>query len=41
MHGIRKIVAQKMADSIFTAAQLTNMNEADVTDLVALREKEK
>ena len=41
MHGIRKLVSQKMADSIFTAAQLTNMNEADVTDLVALREKEK
>src|SRR3989344_6970907 len=41
MHGIRKLVSQKMADSIFTAAQLTNMNEADVTDLVALRDKEK
>ena len=41
LHGIKKIVAQKMTDSIFTAAQLTNMHEADVTELAALREKEK
>jgi len=30
-----------MTESIFTAAQLTNMNEADVTELAELREKEK
>ncbi len=41
LHGVKKIVAQKMTDSIFTAAQLTNMHEADVTELAALREKEK
>src|SRR3989338_6683807 len=41
LHGIKKIVAQKMTDSIFTAAQLTNMHETDVTELAALREKEK
>jgi len=41
LHGVKKIVAQKMAESIFTAAQLTNMHEADVTELAALREKEK
>lgn len=41
LHGVKKAVAQKMAESIFTAAQLTNMHEFDVTDLVELREKEK
>ena len=41
LHGIKKIVAQKMSESIFTAAQLTNMHEFDVTELVNLREKEK
>ncbi len=41
MHGVKKAVAAKMAESIFTAAQLTNMHEADVTELAALREKEK
>ena len=41
MHGIKKAVAAKMAESIFTAAQLTNMHEGDVTELAALREKEK
>ncbi|MBI2650770.1 2-oxo acid dehydrogenase subunit E2 [Candidatus Woesearchaeota archaeon] len=41
LHGIKKIVANKMAESIFTAVQLTNMHEADVTELAALREKEK
>ncbi|MBI2660134.1 2-oxo acid dehydrogenase subunit E2 [Candidatus Woesearchaeota archaeon] len=41
LHGIKKVVAQKMSESIFTAAQLTNMHEFDVTELVNLREKEK
>ena len=41
LHGVKKAVAAKMAESIFTAAQLTNMHEADVTELAALREKEK
>ena len=41
LHGVRKTVAQKMTESIFTAVQLTNMNEADVTELATLREKEK
>ena len=41
LHGVKKAVANKMSESIFTAAQLTNMHEADVTELAALREKEK
>jgi len=41
LKGIKKATANKMAESIFTAAQLTNMHEADITDLWALREKEK
>ena len=41
LKGVKKITANKMAESIFTAPQLTNMHEADVTDLWAFREKEK
>jgi len=41
LHGVKKAVANKMSESIFTAAQLTNMHEFDVTELAALREKEK
>lgn len=41
LHGIRKIVANKMTESIYTAPQATNMNEADVTELSELRESEK
>ena len=41
LHGVKKAVAAKMTESIFTAAQLTNMHEADATDLYSLREKEK
>ncbi|MBI2658384.1 2-oxo acid dehydrogenase subunit E2 [Candidatus Woesearchaeota archaeon] len=41
LHGVKKTVASKMSESIFTAAQLTNMHEFDVTELAALREKEK
>ncbi|MBI3027203.1 2-oxo acid dehydrogenase subunit E2 [Candidatus Woesearchaeota archaeon] len=41
LHGIKKAVASKMAESIFTAAQVTNMHEADVTELAFLRENHK
>ncbi len=41
LHGIKKTVASKMSESIFTAAQLTNMHTADVSRLFELREKEK
>ena len=41
LKGVKKITANKMSESIFTAAQVTNTHEADVTDLWALREKEK
>ena len=41
LRGIKKTVATKMAESIFTSAQLTNMHEADITELALLREKEK
>jgi len=41
LHGVRKVVAQKMTESVFTAAQLTNMHEADVAELAILREREK
>ena len=41
LQGIRKAVASKMTESIFTAVQLTNTNEADVTELAALRERQK
>ena len=41
LHGVKKAVAAKMAESIFTAAQLTNMHEFDVTELAELREKQK
>src|SRR3989338_6397114 len=36
LHGVRKVVAQKMTESVFTAAQLTNMHEADVAELAIL-----
>ena len=41
LHGVRKVVANKMSDSMYTAPQVTNMHEIDVTDLWQLREKEK
>ena len=41
LHGVRKTVAKRMTESIFTGAQLTNMYETDVTELFDLREKEK
>lgn len=36
---MRKIVARRMAQSLQTAAQLTLVTEADVTELVAVRER--
>lgn len=41
LHGIRKAVASKMTESMYTAPQVTNMNEADATELAKLREREK
>lgn len=40
-HGVKKIIASKMTESMYTAPQVTNMNEADVTELAELRESEK
>ncbi len=39
--GIRKTIAERMAKSLFTAPHVVSMDEADVTELVELREKEK
>ncbi len=39
--GIRKVIADKMSKSLYTAPQVTNMNDADATELVALRESQK
>ena len=39
--GIRKAIAEHMAESIRTTAQVTHMQQADVTKLAVLREKEK
>lgn len=39
--GIRKTIAERMVQSLFTAPHVVSMDEADVTELVALREKEK
>ena len=41
LHGVKKIVANKMSESILTAAQLTNMHEADATDLYELKDLQK
>lgn len=41
LKGIRKSVAKKMALAVSNAALLTHMDEADITNLVELREKEK
>jgi len=38
LRGIRKITAERMAKSIHTIAQVTHVDEADVTELVLLRE---
>ncbi len=39
--GIRKTIAERMVKSLFTAPHVVSMDEADVTELVNLREKEK
>jgi pyruvate dehydrogenase E2 component (dihydrolipoamide acetyltransferase) len=39
--GIRKTIAERMVLSMFTAPHVVTMDEADVTELVKLREKEK
>ncbi|VVB90064.1 2-oxoacid dehydrogenases acyltransferase (catalytic domain) [uncultured archaeon] len=39
--GIRKTIAERMVQSKFTAPHVVSMDEADVTELVKLREKEK
>tara|TARA_Y100000310_G_scaffold331177_1_gene404275 strand:+ start:190 stop:1464 length:1275 start_codon:yes stop_codon:yes gene_type:complete len=41
IHGIKKAVADKMTESLFTAPQVTNMGEADATALWKLRNNEK
>jgi 2-oxoglutarate dehydrogenase complex dihydrolipoamide succinyltransferase (E2) component len=38
VRGLRKIVAERMAKSIHTTAQVTHVDEADMTELVALRD---
>jgi pyruvate dehydrogenase E2 component (dihydrolipoamide acetyltransferase) len=38
VRGLRKIVAERMAKSIHTTAQVTHVDEADVTELLLLRE---
>ncbi|QQR92255.1 MAG: 2-oxo acid dehydrogenase subunit E2 [Candidatus Iainarchaeum archaeon] len=39
--GIRKTISDRMVKSMFTAVQVTHMDEVDVTELVKLREKKK
>ena len=39
--GIRKIIANAMVKSVYTAPHVTLMDEVDVTELVALRTKAK
>lgn len=39
--GIRKTIGERMVKSLFTAPHVVSMDEADVTELVELREKEK
>lgn len=41
LKGVRKATAKKMAESIHNAAHVTHMDEADVTHLYNIREKEK
>jgi 2-oxoglutarate dehydrogenase complex dihydrolipoamide succinyltransferase (E2) component len=38
LRGVRKTIADRMARSIHTTAQVTHVDEADVTELVLLRE---
>jgi pyruvate dehydrogenase E2 component (dihydrolipoamide acetyltransferase) len=39
--GIRKTIGERMVKSLFTAPHVVSMDEADVTELVDLREKKK
>lgn len=39
LRGIRKTIAQRMAKSAHTAAQVTHVDEADVTELVLVRNR--
>lgn len=41
LKGIRKAIAQAMSKSVYTAPHVTVMDEVDVTQLVALRERAK
>lgn len=41
LKGIRKVIAQAMVKSVYTAPHVTLMDEVDVTRLVALRERAK
>ena len=41
IHGIRKRIAEKMARSLHTTAQVTHVDEVDFTQLIALRDKSK
>ncbi|MBM3282244.1 MAG: 2-oxo acid dehydrogenase subunit E2 [Candidatus Diapherotrites archaeon] len=41
LRGLRKTISDRMVKSMFTAVQVTHMDEVDVTALVELREKEK
>ena len=38
LRGVRKAIAERMATSVHTIAQVTHVDEADVTELVLLRE---
>ncbi|MGA2664416.1 MAG: dihydrolipoamide acetyltransferase family protein [Nitrososphaerales archaeon] len=38
LRGVRKVIAERMARSIHTAAQLTMVDEVDMTELVLLRQ---
>jgi 2-oxoglutarate dehydrogenase complex dihydrolipoamide succinyltransferase (E2) component len=39
LHGIRKRISERMLQSLRTSAQVTHVDEADFTQLIALREK--
>ncbi|MCE8426094.1 MAG: 2-oxo acid dehydrogenase subunit E2 [Candidatus Methanoperedens sp.] len=39
--GVRKTIGERMVRSLFTAPHVVSMDEADITELVSLREKEK
>ncbi len=41
LKGVRKTIAERMVKSLFTSPHVASMDEADVTELVKLREKQK